>query len=136
MIPDGFPHYQKVNSPEIVFPGKLALLSPLTVMGWEWPPTRTFRGYANLERTDSRLRPGMNGAMDVVINRIPNAISIPAKALFTHGGKPIVYVASGGRYVPQGVEVLARNPDEIAVRGISEGARVTLVEPDKKERGS
>jgi len=122
--------------PEIVFPGKLALLSPLTVMGWEWPPTRTFRGYANLERTDSRLRPGMNGAMDVVINRIPNAISIPAKALFTHGGKPIVYVASGGRYVPQGVEVLARNPDEIAVRGISEGARVTLVEPDKKERGS
>ena len=33
----------------------------------------------------------MNGGMDIVVNRIPNAISIPAKALFTRDGKPIVY---------------------------------------------
>ena len=42
---------------------------------------------------DPRLRPGMNGGMDIIINRIPNAISIPAKALFTRAGKPIVYLA-------------------------------------------
>ena len=60
----------------------------------------------------------MNGGMDIIINRIPNAISIPAKALFTRAGKPIVYVAENGRYRPVGVEVLARNPDEIAVSGI------------------
>ena len=44
-------------------------------------------------KPDSRLRPGMNGGMDIIINRIPNAISIPAKALFTRDGKPIVYLA-------------------------------------------
>lgn len=122
--------------PEIAFPAKLTLLSPLTVMAWEWPPTRTFRGFAKLDKSDSRLRPSMNGAMDVVINRIPVAISIPAKALFTRRGKPIVYVALKGRYTPVEVEVLARNPDEIAIRGIPEGSRVALVEPEKKERGS
>jgi HlyD family secretion protein len=120
--------------PETPFPAKLAMLSPLTVTAWEWPPTRTFRGFAKLEKSDSRLRPGMNGAMDVVIDRIPNAISVPAKALFTLHGKPVVYVAGNGRYTAQGIEVLARNPDEVAVRGIAEGARVALIEPEQKER--
>ena len=51
-----------------------------------------------IPKPDPRLRPGMNGGMDIIINRIPNAISIPSKALFTHAGKPIVYVAENGRY--------------------------------------
>ena len=75
----------------------------------------------------------MNGGMDIIINRIPNAISIPAKALFTRAGKPIVYVAENGRYRAVAVEVLARNPDEIAVTGIRPGAMVTLVDPEKKD---
>jgi hypothetical protein len=75
----------------------------------------------------------MNGGMDIIINRIPKAISIPAKALFTHAGKPIVYVAKNGRYHPVGIEVLARNPDEIAVSGIQPGAMVTLVDPERKD---
>ncbi len=120
--------------PEITFPAKLGLISPMTVMGWEWPPTRSFRGFAKLEKSDQRLRPGMNGAMDVIVNRVPNAISIPAKALFTHQGKPIVYLAGKGGYQPVEVEVLARNPDEIAIKGIPEGSKVTLVEPEKKGR--
>jgi len=75
----------------------------------------------------------MNGGMDIIVNRIPNAISIPAKALFTHAGKPIVYVAESGRYRPTPVEVLARNPDEVAISGIKAGVMVTLVDPEKKE---
>ncbi len=122
--------------PEITFPGRLVQLSPMTVMGWEWPPTRTFRGYARLDKVDARLRPSMNGAMDVVVNRITGAISIPAKALFTVAGKPTVYVAQDGAYVPVWVEVLARNPDEVAVKGLSQGASVALVEPESKERRS
>ncbi len=115
--------------PEVAFPGKLATLSPMTVMSWEWPPTRTFRGYGKLNSVDSRLRPGMNGAMDVVVQRIPRAVSIPAKALFTVNGKPTVYVAAAGRYDPVQVSVLARNPDEIAVSGLHAGANVALVAP-------
>jgi len=119
--------------PEITFAGKLAQLSPMTVMGWDWPPTRTFRAFAALEKMDPRLRPSMNGALDVIVDRIPGAISIPAKALFTVGGRPTVYVAEGSGYRAVQVEVLARNPDEVAVRGLRDGAQVALVEPDKKE---
>ncbi|HEX3880577.1 MAG TPA: efflux RND transporter periplasmic adaptor subunit [Bryobacteraceae bacterium] len=114
--------------PELNVTAKLAQISPLAEQGFEWPPTRSFHAYASLSKPDSRLRPDMNGGMDVVIDRIPNAISIPAKALFTHEGKPIVYVANHGHYTPTEIEILARNPDEIAVKGIPAGVAVALVD--------
>jgi multidrug efflux pump subunit AcrA (membrane-fusion protein) len=117
--------------PEITFGAKLAQLSPLTEMSWEWPPTSSFRGTAKVVTTDTRLRPGMNGSMDVVVNRIPNAISIPAKSLFTQNGRPVVYIAKAGKYDMTEVEVLARNPDEVAVKGLPEKVEVTTVEPPK-----
>jgi multidrug efflux pump subunit AcrA (membrane-fusion protein) len=120
--------------PETTFPATLVQLSPMTVLAWEWPPTRTFRGFARIAKPDSRLRPSMNGSMDVVIDKIPNAIIIPSRAVFSHDAKPIVWVAEGGRHRRVNVDVLARNPDEVAVKGIAESTPVALVEPDRKAR--
>jgi multidrug efflux pump subunit AcrA (membrane-fusion protein) len=120
--------------PELALPAKLVGISPLTQQGFEWPPTRTFRGYAPIEEGDARLRPGMNGSLDIVVNRLPEAVSVPAKALFTDAGKPIVYLATEGGYHAAAVEILARNPDEVAISGIEAGALVALVEPEEKER--
>lgn len=118
--------------PEMTFPARLAQVSPMTVMGWEWPPTRTFRGFAKIDKIDDRLRPGMNGNMDVVIDKIPGAISVPAKAVFNRGGKAVVYVSEKGSYRALPVEILARNPDEVAVKGLAPGVSVALVEPELK----
>jgi multidrug efflux pump subunit AcrA (membrane-fusion protein) len=71
----------------------------------------------------------MNASADVVISRIPDAISIPAKALFTDQGKPVVYVKSKTGYDMRRVEVEARNPDDIAVKGLEAGVSVALAEP-------
>lgn len=120
--------------PETAFPAKLVQLSPMTVMAWEWPPTRTFRGFARIRKPDARLRPAMNGSMDVVINRIPNAIIIPSKAVFSRNGKAVVWIMQGGSPRRAEVEVVARNPDEVTVRGIAEGTPVALVEPDSKRK--
>jgi multidrug efflux pump subunit AcrA (membrane-fusion protein) len=120
--------------PEAVYRSKLEQLSPMTVMSWEWPPTRTFRGTAKIGQADTRLRPSMNGRMDVVVNRIPEATSVPAQALFSRGGKALVYSAQPDGYRTIEVEVLARNPDEVAVRGVPADAKVALVEPGKEDR--
>jgi HlyD family secretion protein len=121
--------------PELNMAAKVSSISPLTRQNMaEWPPTRSFIGFAQIEKGDPRLRPGMNGSMDVVVSRLPNAISIPAKALFTREGKPIVYLAAKGGYRAAVVEVLARNPDEVAVKGVPPGAMVTLTEPEQKDR--
>lgn len=123
--------------PESTFSARLTQISPLTEMGFEWPPTRSFRGFAHIEKPDPKLRPGMNSRMDVVLNKLPDALSVPAKAIFTRRGKPIVYVqqANGG-YAAQEVEVLARNPDEIAIKGIAAGSKVALAEPVSEVKGA
>jgi multidrug efflux pump subunit AcrA (membrane-fusion protein) len=120
--------------PELVLPAKVSQISPLAETSMnEFPPTRSFTASATILHPDPRLRPGMNGGMDIVVNRVPNAIAIPTKALFTRAGKPIVYLANGGRYRPVEVKVEARNPDEVAVSGIPAGATVALVDVERKD---
>lgn len=125
--------------PELVIPAKITGLSALAELSLEYPYTRSFRAYAAVLRPDPRLRPDMNGGMDIIVNRIPKAISIPSKALFTHAGKPVVYLGENNRYREVEVEVLARNPDEVAIAGVPAGATVALVdisrEGQKKKEG-
>ena len=119
--------------PELAIPAKVGSISPLAEQSNEWPRTRSFKAWAPLAHPDPRLQPGMNGGMDIVINRIPNATSIPAKALFTHAGKPVVYLEEKGHYTTTEVEVLARNPDEIAISGVPSGAMVAMVDVEKQK---
>jgi HlyD family secretion protein len=119
--------------PETVVTAHIASITPLTEESFnEWPPTRSFRAYAKLEKPDPRMRPGMNAGGDIVETRIPGAISIPAKALFTINGNPAVYVKVNGRYLPTQVRVEAKNPDEVAIEGIDAGATVALTEPSRE----
>jgi multidrug efflux pump subunit AcrA (membrane-fusion protein) len=72
----------------------------------------------------------MNARADIVVDRIPDAISVPSGAVFTRQGRPTVYVASDSGWRPQEVAIVARNADEVAIKGVAAGAKVTLVEPD------
>jgi multidrug efflux pump subunit AcrA (membrane-fusion protein) len=122
--------------PEKAFPGKVTSISPLVEQGFDWPPTRNFRAFSSFNDRDTRLRPGMNSQVDIIVERIPVAISVPASAVFTRKGRPAVYVAENNTWVPHEVEILARNPDEVAIKGIAEGTKVSLVEPDAAESSS
>ncbi len=116
--------------PEKTYAAKVASVTPLTQVTFgEWPPIRSFHVYAEIAIADDRLRPDMNGSMDVITSRIPNAISLPGKAIFTRDGKPIVYAAQkDGSYRAVEVEIIARNPDEVAVRDLAENSVVSLTE--------
>jgi HlyD family secretion protein len=118
--------------PELAIPAKVSQLSALAELSLEYPYTRSFRALAAISKPDKRLRPDMVGGMDIVIRRIPNALSIPSKALFKRAGKPIVYVAENGQYRAVEVEVQARNPDEVAITGVPAGASVALVDVEKE----
>jgi HlyD family secretion protein len=120
--------------PELDIRAKVGQISPLAEQSNEFPRTRSFKAWAPLLHPDQRLRPGMNGGMDIIVSRVPNAISIPAKALFTHAGKPVVYVAEKNQYRAVQVEVQARNPDEVAISGVPAGTMIALVDVEKKEQ--
>jgi multidrug efflux pump subunit AcrA (membrane-fusion protein) len=133
-VKQGDPVRVRVDAlPESTFDARLDQISSLTVVALEFPPIASFRGYARLTNPDPRLRPGMNASLDVITQRLPNAISIPAKALFTESGNPIVYVAGPeNAFERRPVKVLARNPDEVAIEGVPEAATVALLEPGSK----
>ncbi len=122
--------------PEKQYPGKLSRLSPLIEQNFEWPPSRNFRAFADFEKVESRLRPGMNGRLDVIVDRIADAISVPAKAVFTRNGKPVVLVPAGTTLRPVEVAVVARNPDEVAVKGLEAGATVALIDELNEPKGA
>ena len=119
--------------PELTMPAKLSLISPLAEVTMnEFPPTRSFRASAHILHPDKRLRAGMNGGMDIVVNRIAKAISIPARALFTKSGSPVVYLKDGSSYRAVQVKVEARNPDEIAISGVPAGSSIALKDIGKE----
>jgi multidrug efflux pump subunit AcrA (membrane-fusion protein) len=118
--------------PELPISAKVSRLSALAELSLEYPWNRSFRAQAAILKPDARLRPDMIGGMDIIVNRIPSALSIPSKALFTHAGKPIVYLLEGGNYRAAEVEVLARNPDEVAIKGIPAGSTVAMVDVEKE----
>ncbi|MEN6533579.1 MAG: HlyD family efflux transporter periplasmic adaptor subunit [Bryobacteraceae bacterium] len=107
----------------------ISLLSEANIQ--EWPPTYNFRAFARIRQPDPRLRPAMRGSMDIAVRKIPDALSVPAKAVFSKDGRPTVYVArrSGFQAVP--IEIIARNPDEVAIRGVSKDDKVSLVDIEK-----
>jgi multidrug efflux pump subunit AcrA (membrane-fusion protein) len=115
--------------PDVSIPAKLTAISPMAEMSLD-SRGRSFHAYAALgDKADQRVRPGMNGTLDIVTRRIAGATIIPAQALFTRNSKPTVFLVEDDGYRSVEVEVLARNSDEIAVKGVASDARVTLVDP-------
>lgn len=119
--------------PELAITGKVQAISALAQNYYDgsFPPAKAFDLYATLDKIDPRLRPEMNGSCNVIVHRIQNAISIPAQALFSSGGRPVVYVRDGHRFQQQAVTVLAQNPDAVALSGLSAGTRVALQHPNR-----
>jgi HlyD family secretion protein len=54
--------------------------------------------------------------------------------VFTHQGKALVYVAGKNQYRAVPVQVIARNPDEVAISGIPARAMVSLTEPSQEQK--
>ena len=99
-----------------------------------WPIPRNFDLRIALDQNDPRLRPGMTAQITVIIDRVPNAIAIPAQASFQKSGQTVVYLAHGSKYEERAIEVGRRSRDRILVTsGLQAGERIALQDPSAKE---
>jgi hypothetical protein len=99
-----------------------------------WPITRNFILEVGLDQTDPRFKPGITGDVTVVVDKVPNAIIIPAQALFQKSGQNVAYVWRGGEFEERALEISRRSSDRILVaKGISAGDKVALRDPTVKE---
>jgi len=79
------------------------------------------------------MRPGLLADVEIVVEKIPNAIHIPAQAIFEKEGKSIVYVKQGGKFIARVVKPLKRSESTMIIsEGLQPGEEVALQDPDAK----
>jgi hypothetical protein len=78
------------------------------------------------------LRPGLLADVQVIIEKIPDAIYIPAQAVFERDGKPVVYVKTDGRFEERLVQLLKRSESTMVISsGVKAGEEIALVNPTR-----
>ena len=88
--------------PELTLNANIKQISLLAEASNEFPPTRSFRAYAAIAKPDPRLRPGMNGGMDIIDQPHPQRHQHPGQSALHPRRQALVYVADTGRYRPVG----------------------------------
>ncbi len=137
---DGLPQRQSRDDvrirvdalPEKELRAELDWISPIAAIAWRGMglTEKTFPARATLQNLDPRLRPGMSGSADIIIESAANAIMIPARASFVNKGKPAVWVQRGAGYEIRRIEVGKRNEtDMVVLSGLREGETVYLENP-------
>jgi RND family efflux transporter MFP subunit len=118
--------------PDRDFTGRISQISTIASMDFSagWPFPRNFTMDIVLSHSDSRLRPGMSANVRVIVDQVPNGITIPAAALFRKAGQSVVYVLHGTKVEQRAIEVSRRSGDRILIaKGLQPGERVALQEP-------
>jgi HlyD family secretion protein len=99
-----------------------------------WPFPRNFILEIVLDQTDPRFKPGITGEVTVTVDKVENAVTMPAQALFQRSGQNIAYVWRSGQFEERAIEVGRRSGDRILVaRGVRAGEQVALRDPTLKE---
>lgn len=112
--------------------GRIAEISTLARIDFSnWPPQRNFNLVVQLDQTDPRLRPGMNTTVRVAVDRVPDAVLIPVRAVFEKNGRSVAYVARPrGGWDERLVQIARRGQEQLVVRdGVRPDERVALKDP-------
>jgi len=116
--------------PDKIFKGKTERVASIgTKKDWD-SKIKTFETVISLNELDPRMKPGMTCMVDIIIEKIPDVISVPIGSVFEKEGKTIVYVM-GSRSPKRREVVLGKrnNTHIIATQGLSPGDKVALRDP-------
>jgi multidrug efflux pump subunit AcrA (membrane-fusion protein) len=77
------------------------------------------------EKTDSRLRPGMTANISIILETLPNALTLPVSAVFRKEGRSVVYLATKDGYKVQPVTLGRSNRERVEIlSGLKENDEV------------
>jgi len=97
-----------------------------------FPPVRNFDVILSLAESDPRLRSGMSATARLELDRIEDALLVPATAVVERDGATVVFVVSGGSVERRSVTVQRRGRDRVAITsGLSAGEQVAINLPDE-----
>jgi multidrug efflux pump subunit AcrA (membrane-fusion protein) len=92
-----------------------------------FPPVRNFDVGVTLSESDARLRAGMSATARIELDRIDDALIVPATALIERDGRSYIVVVSGGSIEERPVNVIRRSRERVALAdGVREGDAIAI----------
>jgi len=122
--------------PDRQFTGQIEQIGTIASIDFSegWPFPRNFDLEIAFDQADARLKPGMTAQLTVIVDRVPDALTIPVQASFQKSGQTVAYVWEGSKFEERVIEIGRRNRDQILVaKGLRTGDRVALKDPSVKE---
>jgi RND family efflux transporter MFP subunit len=122
--------------PDRQFTGKVEEIGTIATLDFSasWPFPLDFNLQIVLDQDDARLKPGMSAQATVVVDRVPDAITIPEQAMFQRSGQTVVYVWDNTKFREQTIVIGRTSHNRILViKGLNAGDRVALKDPTGKE---
>lgn len=89
---------------------------------------------------DVLLRPGMLADVEIIVEKLPDAIHVPMQAIFERDNKPFVYLRQRDQWVERPVKIAKRTESTVVLSGgVTPGDQVALSDPfakpgDKKKK--
>jgi RND family efflux transporter MFP subunit len=108
--------------PDLRLPGRMLEIAPIATGGNR---VRTFEARVALDGTDARLLPDLTAAVDLELERVPDAVVIPRDAVAVRGGQSFVRMPGLLGATERAIRVRAAGDCEVAVEsGLEPGERV------------
>ncbi len=119
------------SSPGELLGGTLTRLSSLARPRNNGSPVQFFSATVKLDRTlPDRMRPGQRVRAELDLAELPDALVVPAQAIFTRQDQKVVLVQKGGRLEPVLVELGPTAGGRVVVlSGLEAGDSISLLDP-------
>ena len=127
----GQPVFVRMDAfPGPVFHGQVARVAPMANPEEDAPNVQVFELVIDLQEQDERLKPGMSASVEIVVETIDEALSLPLEAVREADGRTLVYRLRGKSLEPVAVKLGRRNAVAAVVdSGLEEGAILALKPP-------
>ena len=112
--------------PELQFKGKLEQIAPIGLKSNFSQKMYTFVSLFSIEGSDPKLIPDLSAAVDVELERIPNAVVVPRDAVLSENGQSLVRVKNAFGFETRKVNLGAMSDFEVVIQSGIEPGTVVL----------
>lgn len=116
--------------PGPVFTGLVAELALMASPQPGAPDIQVFELVIDIDEQDDRLKPGMSAEVEIILETIPDVLSIPQTALFNRQDGFVVFRLEDGVFSETAVELEQKNATAaIVTAGLAEGDIIAIEDP-------
>jgi hypothetical protein len=82
---------------------------------------------------DVLLRPGLLADVEIILEKVANAVNIPAQSVREKDGKPFVYVKNGSKWEERAIKIGKRTESTLVIEeGLKVGETIAMADPYAK----